>query len=1216
MIEMTHECGCKHDKDKNAKNKRAGQTTVQTTDRKRNANWLQRWVLATALTIFPVWALALPDLVMTGINSTTTNFSPQGAAIFINDTIKNQGANSLLVGIRIGYYLSTDNAITTADTFLGYRDVSVLAAGASSAATGTRANVPAGLALGTYYLGAIADYTELASETDETNNALAGTTAITVTQPDLVMMTSVSSTTTQVNTKGGAIYIKDTVKNQGAVATWAGHRVGYYLSTDNVITSADTVIGYRDPYTLSAGASSANTAGVAATIPAGLPLGTYYIGAIADYAGLQPETDETNNALVGTTITVTQPDLVMTAVSSTTTIISTLGASIPVNFTEKNQGTVASTVVARLGFYLSTDNVITPADTFIGYRNGYVLATGASGASSATLTVPAGLAPGTYYLGAIADYTGLESETDETNNAFSGTTITVTLPDEVVTAVGTTATKAPLGGVISISYTIKNQGAVSSMNAPQTGYYLSTDNLITAADTLILTSGQPGLNSGQSFVSGAMSASIPATGLAPGFYYTGAIVDYTGVMPETDETNNTLAGPMIAIGLPDLTMTAIGSASTAAIPGNSFTVADTLKNEGTSATTTGCRSVGYYLSTDTTITADDTLIGSRQQCGALAATASSAATATTVTVPAGMPIGNYYLGAIADYALEELEIDEANNTLAGATILLAHLADAPTNAVAIGGHTKATVTFNASGNDGGAAITGYTVTSSPAGGVDNNAGTTALSHLITGLTNGVAYTFTVKANNAVGASLASIASNSVTPNPTAPDAPTNASATGAHTKATVTFTTPAENGSAITGYTVTASPGGQTAAGTASPILITGLTNGVAYTFTVTATNGVGTGLPSDASNSVTPAPTAPDAPANARAAGGDSQARITFDIPAENGSPITGYTVTSNPGGATATGSASPITITGLSNGTRYTFTVTATNAIGTSLPSAPSNSIIAMVMPLAYFIDTDHLDTPRQITDTAGNVVWDWPNLDPFGNNVPNENPSGLGIFTNNLGFSGQYRDKETNTFYNYFRDYDPATGRYIQSDLIGLMGGINTYTYVENTPLSDIDPLGLANGPAIGWMHRKSDTTVTFADIVDAYLRWRQNNLDTLERAMNGDEEASLEVMMGFVGGTSSISRIWTSTKTLSSVENALAHFRRHGGEFSCPNAKSYVDATKDFLTNPPKGALTKTRPTNGDRLVYDPATNTFAVSDLNGVPRTMFKPAGGINYWNLQ
>jgi hypothetical protein len=94
---------------------------------------------------------------------------------------------------------------------------------------------------------------------------------------------------------------------------------------------------------------------------------------------------------------------------------------------------------------------------------------------------------------------------------------------------------------------------------------------------------------------------------------------------------------------------------------------------------------------------------------------------------------------------------------------------------------------------------------------------------------------------------------------TAPGAPTIGSATAGNAQATVSFTPPASNGgSPITSYTVTASPGGRTASGTASPLTVTGLTNGTAYTFAVTATNAVGTGAASAASNSVTPAGTSP----------------------------------------------------------------------------------------------------------------------------------------------------------------------------------------------------------------------------------------------------------------------------------------------------------------------------------------------------------------------
>jgi hypothetical protein len=272
---------------------------------------------------------------------------------------------------------------------------------------------------------------------------------------------------------------------------------------------------------------------------------------------------------------------------------------------------------------------------------------------------------------------------------------------------------------------------------------------------------------------------------------------------------------------------------------------------------------------------------------------------------------------------------------------------APTIGVATAGNAQATVIFAAPASDGGSPITGYTATSSP-GGLTGTG--TANPIIVLGLTNGTAYTFTVTATNANGTGPASSASNSVTPSAslTTPGAPTGVSATTGYEKATVTFTAPVNNGgSSITGYTVTSSPGGFTGNGTSSPITVTGLPALIAYTFTVTATNAIGTGPASSASNSVTPT-TVPGAPTIGAATSGSTQATVAFTAPAnDGGSAILGYTVTSSPGSITGTGTSSPITVTGLTNGTACTFTVVATNINGNSAPSAASNSVTPSTVP-----------------------------------------------------------------------------------------------------------------------------------------------------------------------------------------------------------------------------------------------------------------------------
>ncbi|MDH3691233.1 MAG: hypothetical protein OEU36_17450, partial [Gammaproteobacteria bacterium] len=108
-------------------------------------------------------------------------------------------------------------------------------------------------------------------------------------------------------------------------------------------------------------------------------------------------------------------------------------------------------------------------------------------------------------------------------------------------------------------------------------------------------------------------------------------------------------------------------------------------------------------------------------------------------------------------------------------------------------------------------------------------------------------------------------------------------------------------------------------------------------------------------------------------------------------------------------------------------------------------------------YYVHTDHLGSPRVISD--GNTpIWRWQS-DPFGSTAPDEDPDGdATMFTYNLRFPGQYYDAETGLNYNYFRTYDPSIGRYLESDPIGLHGGLNSFAYTEGNPLLSKDPFGL--------------------------------------------------------------------------------------------------------------------------------------------------------------
>ena len=177
------------------------------------------------------------------------------------------------------------------------------------------------------------------------------------------------------------------------------------------------------------------------------------------------------------------------------------------------------------------------------------------------------------------------------------------------------------------------------------------------------------------------------------------------------------------------------------------------------------------------------------------------------------------------------------------------------------------------------------------------------------------------------------------PSATAPGAPASIAADPGDSEAVVTWTAPTDDGGAvITSYTVTSSPGDRYCTWTSGPLTctVTGLTNGTEYTFIVTATNSAGEG-PATSGIQATPI-SLPGAPASIAADPGDSEAVVTWTAPTDDGGAvITSYTVTSSPGDRYCTWTSGPLTctVTGLTNGTEYTFIVTATNSVGTSDPS-----------------------------------------------------------------------------------------------------------------------------------------------------------------------------------------------------------------------------------------------------------------------------------------
>lgn len=217
---------------------------------------------------------------------------------------------------------------------------------------------------------------------------------------------------------------------------------------------------------------------------------------------------------------------------------------------------------------------------------------------------------------------------------------------------------------------------------------------------------------------------------------------------------------------------------------------------------------------------------------------------------------------------------------------------------------------------------------------------------ITDISQNTSYIFNATATNTVGTS-SGVSSSQITTN-SVPGVPTNVTAVSGDKQCIVSFINPTNiGGSPITKFTVTSSPGNIISTGNTTPITVRGLTNGTAYTFKVTATNELGEGPVSSSSNSVIPsgpaiAPTSISATSNE-----NNQSVVSFSGHDENGSSITKYQVNARTSsGEVLTSSndtGSPITITGLTNGTSYIIDVSVTNSNGTTTSNATATAIPA---------------------------------------------------------------------------------------------------------------------------------------------------------------------------------------------------------------------------------------------------------------------------------
>jgi titin len=353
----------------------------------------------------------------------------------------------------------------------------------------------------------------------------------------------------------------------------------------------------------------------------------------------------------------------------------------------------------------------------------------------------------------------------------------------------------------------------------------------------------------------------------------------------------------------------------------------------------------------------------------------SATTAATVT---GLANGTSYSFRVA-------AVNAAGTgafSIASSAVAPRRLSGAPTSLVGTPGDQRVTLSWNPPASDGGAAITDYVVRISGDGGKNwttvADGVSPATSITVTGLTNGARYVFRVAAVNAAGTGTSVAQSASLTPR-TLPQAPTGVAAVPGDGRVSLTWSAPLSSGGAkISDYVIEhRADAGTTWTRVVDPVspatsaTVTGLANGTSYLFRVAAVNAAGAGAPSIASPAVAPR-RLPGAPTGLVATPGDQRVSLSWNAPvSDGGAAITDYVVRiSGDAGATWTtvtdgvSPATSATVTGLTNGARYVYRVSAVNAAGTGDPANDSPTFIP-----ATFGGFSEYSAPTQIvTGSAG--------------------------------------------------------------------------------------------------------------------------------------------------------------------------------------------------------------------------------------------------------
>ncbi|RMG31705.1 MAG: T9SS C-terminal target domain-containing protein [Bacteroidetes bacterium] len=470
--------------------------------------------------------------------------------------------------------------------------------------------------------------------------------------PDL--LPSLFSLSPGSSTPGGSVFASGRVDNFGAGPSVIHTRAGYYLSSDAVFDGSDFLLGSDDVEPLSPGNGTPEDETL--NIPGWVSPGGYYIIYRADMNQELTESNETNNYTSLPLTIVGLPDLIPHITSIDRSTVAP-GEDVLASGHVENASNAAAGINTRANYYLSTNTSWEGSDPQLGSDDVEPLGPWASSPESEVLTIPAGTAPGNYYILWVADANGELNESNEGNNV-SWVAITVTgSPDLLVQNQQINPVSTTAGGVLTANCTVTNVGSAYA-GVSKLGYYLSANTSLDASDSFLGEDAVSDLAAGNSSPEDQQLTIPPGT--PAGSYYILFVADYLNAVSEGNESNNVAVASLSIQAFPDLNPQAPSVVPNVVVAGNTTQASAVVHNLGGQVALAS--KLAYYLSTNTTFDGADLLLGIDDV--PVLNGGGTYNVSQTLSIPAGTAAGNYYILFFADYQQVVSESNENNNVAA------------------------------------------------------------------------------------------------------------------------------------------------------------------------------------------------------------------------------------------------------------------------------------------------------------------------------------------------------------------------------------------------------------------------------------------------------------------------------------------------------------------------------------------------------------------------